>query len=75
MSVKDIESAIAQLPRAELEEFKAWFEEFLAEAWDIQIEKDAQEGRLDTFLQQVEREFEAGEYKPLEAPYDRRLAT
>jgi hypothetical protein len=65
MDVKDIESAIAQLPRPELAKFRAWFEEFLAEAWDEQIEEDMQAGRLDSLLQQVEREVEAGEYKPL----------
>jgi hypothetical protein len=65
MNVKDIESAIEQLPRSELEEFTAWFEEFLAEAWDEQIEEDIQAGRLDALLQQVEQEVEAGELKPL----------
>lgn len=65
MNVKDIESAIAQLPPSELEEFTAWFEEFLAEAWDEQIRVDAQAGRLDALLQEAEQEFEAGEVKPL----------
>ncbi|HEX9990848.1 MAG TPA: hypothetical protein VGE45_20510 [Chloroflexia bacterium] len=60
MNVKDIESAIAQLPPSELEEFTAWFEEFLAEAWDEQIKVDVQAGRLDALLQQAEWEFEAG---------------
>ena len=65
MNVKDIELAIEHLPPSELEEFTAWFEEFLAEAWDEQIEDDVQAGRLDALLQQAEREFEAGEVKPL----------
>lgn len=65
MNVKDIESAITQLPPSELEEFTAWFEEFLAEAWDEQIKVDVQAGRLDALLQQAEQEFEAGEAKPL----------
>jgi hypothetical protein len=60
MNVKDIESAITQLPPSELEEFTAWFEEFLAEAWDEQIKVDVQAGRLDALLQQAEREFEVG---------------
>ncbi|HYP39890.1 MAG TPA: hypothetical protein VEX13_05980 [Chloroflexia bacterium] len=65
MNVKDIESAIAQLPRPELVMFRAGFEEFLAEAWDERIEEDVQAGRLEGLLQQVEREVEAGEYKLL----------
>lgn len=65
MSVKDIESAIAQLPQSELAEFTAWFEEFLAQAWDRQIEEDVRAGRLHGLLQQAEREFEAGESRPV----------
>jgi hypothetical protein len=65
MSVKEIESIIAQLPPAELAEFTAWFEEFLAQAWDKQIEEDVQAGRLDSLIQQSEREFETGQVRPL----------
>ncbi len=65
MSVKDIEWAITQLPRPELAEFTAWFEEFLAQEWDKQIEQDVQAGRLDALLQQVEREHESGQSQPL----------
>jgi len=65
MNVKDIESVIAQLPQSELEEFAAWFETFLTEAWDDQIEEDVRAGKLDALLQEAEREFEAGETKAL----------
>jgi len=65
MSVKDIESAIAQLPHSELAEFTAWFEEFLAREWDKQIEQDLQAGRLDALLHQVEQEHESGQSQPL----------
>lgn len=65
MSVQDIESAIAQLPQSELAEFTAWFEEFLAETWDKQIEEDVQAGRLDALLQKVDQEFESGQHQPL----------
>lgn len=65
MSIKEIEAVIAQLPQSELEEFTAWFEEFLAQLWDKQIEEDVQAGRLDAILQQVEQEFESGQRQPL----------
>jgi hypothetical protein len=65
MSVKDIEAAIINLPQSELAEFTAWFEEFLARAWDKQIEQDVQAGRLDALLQQAEQEFESGQVQPL----------
>lgn len=65
MSVKDIESAIVQLPLSELAELRAWFEEFLTQAWDKEIEEDVEAGKLDALLQQVEGEFESGQCKPL----------
>lgn len=65
MSVKEIEFAITQLPAAELAQLAEWFDEFLAQAWDRQIEHDLQAGRLDVLIQQAEIEFEAGHCKPL----------
>lgn len=47
MSVKDIERAIEQLPPSEVAELSQWFEEFQAQAWDKQIERDARAGRFD----------------------------
>ncbi len=65
MSIKDIESAIEQLPQSELAEFTAWFEEFLAQEWDKQIEQDVQSGRLDALLHQVGQDHESGQSQPL----------
>jgi hypothetical protein len=45
--VKSIEKAIEALPRSELAEFRRWFAEFDAAAWDRQIEEDAARGKLD----------------------------
>jgi hypothetical protein len=65
MSVKEIKLAITQLSSTELAELAEWFEEFHAEAWDKQLEKDVEAGRLDQLIQQAEAEFEAGQCKPL----------
>ncbi len=65
MSVKELESIIEQLPPSELAEFTTWFEEFLAQAWDKQIEEDFRAGRLDAILRQVGQEFESGQCQPL----------
>lgn len=65
MSVIEIESAIQQLPADELSELARWFEEFHARAWDEQIERDVETGRLDTLGQQAKADFEAGLCKPL----------
>ncbi len=47
MSIEELQSAVAQLPAEELDRFSRWFEEFLAEQWDRQIEADILAGRLD----------------------------
>jgi hypothetical protein len=61
MDVKEIESAIAQLPPAELAELAKWFVEFQARVWDKQLEQDVKAGRLDALINQAEQDFEQGQ--------------
>ena len=56
MNVQELEAAVSSLPDQELAQFRAWFVEFASDAWDRQIGKDAQNGRLDTFYQQLQGE-------------------
>ena len=65
MDVKEIESAIAQLPPSELAELAKWFEEFQARAWDARLERDARAGRFDEMIQKAEQDFEQGRCEPL----------
>jgi hypothetical protein len=65
MSVVELESAVSCLSREELSNFHHWFEEFIAEAWDRQIEEDAEAGRLDHLAAEADRDFEAGRCTPL----------
>ena len=65
MDVKEIESAIAQLPPSELAEVAKWFEEFQARVWDEQLEQDVKAGRLDALMKQAEQDFEQGQCDPL----------
>ena len=65
MDIKEIESAIAQLPASELAELARWFEEFQARGWDAQLEQDVKAGRLDALLDQAEQDFERGRCEPL----------
>ncbi len=65
MDIKEIESAIAQLPPSELAELAKWFEEFQAQVWDEQLEQDVKAGRLDGLLKQAEQDFEQGQCEPL----------
>ncbi|MCG3198977.1 MAG: hypothetical protein GHCLOJNM_03484 [bacterium] len=65
MGLHELETAVTDLPAAELAAFARWFEEYLADAWDRRIEADIQAGRLDQVGRQADADFEAGRCKPL----------
>jgi hypothetical protein len=46
-SVQQVESSVRELSESELAEFRTWFAEFDAPAWDDQFERDVAAGRLD----------------------------
>lgn len=64
MRVEDTEPTTLDTEQVELEEFTAWFEKFLAEARDRQIEVVVCAQQFDELLQQAEWEFEARKHKP-----------
>ena len=45
--IKEIEEAVSQLAPSQLAQFRAWFAKYDSNAWDEQIEADAQSGKLD----------------------------
>jgi hypothetical protein len=65
MSIEELESVVSGLPAAELARFSNWFEEFMADQWDRQIEQDALSGRLDAALKRADDHYEAGRCTPL----------
>jgi hypothetical protein len=65
MSIEELQAAVAQLPAEELDRFSQWFEEFLEELWDRQIEADILAGRLDAAGRRADQDFEAGRCTPL----------
>ena len=65
MTITELEQAVTQLSEQELARFRAWFDEYYAQIWDKQIEEDAQSGRLDNLLSEVDEEYNAGLSKPL----------
>lgn len=65
MSVEELEKAVADLPPDKLAKFEAWFEKFVADAWDKQIERDAQNGKLDKLIEDSEKDFRAGRYREI----------
>lgn len=65
MIITELEQAVTQLSEQELARFRAWFDEYYAQLWDKQIEKDAKSGRLDKLIAEVNEEYNAGLSKPL----------
>lgn len=65
MSVREIETAITQLPVTELTQLVTWLQEYYAQVWDEQIANDLANGRLDALLTEIDEEYEAGLAQPL----------
>jgi hypothetical protein len=64
-TVEDIEKAISQLPPAELDRFRVWFEMFDAQQFDERIERDAKAGKLDRMADEALAEHRAGRTREL----------
>lgn len=64
-TVQSIEQAVAKLPPKDLAEFRRWFAQFDAVAWDAQIEADAAAGKLDTLAKEALEEHAAGKTREL----------
>jgi hypothetical protein len=65
MSVQDLQQSVEHLSKEELETFSKWFEEYLSDQWDEQIERDVKAGKFDSMLKRVHEDFEAGRCTPL----------
>jgi hypothetical protein len=65
MTLNELESAVTGLPAQDLAAFAHWFEEYLADAWDRQIEADVRASRLDRAGLEAGADFDAGRCKPL----------
>jgi hypothetical protein len=64
-TVETLEAAVSQLPPRDLAEFRRWFAEFDAAAWDKQIETDAASGKLDALAAEAVAEYDAGQAREL----------
>ena len=58
--IEVIENEVSQLSSSELSAFREWFFEFDAEAWDKQIERDSQSGKLDSLAANALKDFQSG---------------
>ncbi len=64
-TVKEIENAVAKLPKEDLAQFRKWFDEYQAKVWDQQFEEDVKAGKLSKVAEEVEKEFNSGNCKEL----------
>ena len=63
--VEQIEKRIEGLSPEDLAQFRAWFLEYDARAWDRQIEGDSKAGRLDGMIAEALAEYDAGKVHDL----------
>jgi hypothetical protein len=47
LNTQELKATVSKLSAGDLNEFTEWFEEFIAQQWDNQIERDILAGRLD----------------------------
>ena len=64
-TVEDIEKAVAKLTPKQLAKFRAWFDEFQAQLFDEQIERDAKAGKLDKLAEEALRTHREGRSREL----------
>ena len=63
--VKQLEHEIQKLNRADFENFRNWFRNYEADAWDRQIEEDLQAGKFDNLAEEALAAHKAGKTKEL----------
>jgi len=64
-NIQSIEKAVQSLPPAELAEFRRWFAEFDAVAWDAQLDADVSAGKLDALGAEAIAEHQAGKSREI----------
>ena len=72
--VEKIEDEVQALSPTELAQFRAWFLEYDWAAWDQQLGRDVQAGRLDDLADKALREHAADETTPLGLITPRRIS-
>jgi hypothetical protein len=64
-TVEAIETQVKHLSLPQLKQFRNWFADWDANAWDEQIEADAQAGKLDAIAEEALSEYNAGKAKEI----------
>jgi len=58
--LEEIEEQIRNLSGTDMVEFRKWYAEFDAQAWDSQFEADVKAGKLDTLAEAARRAHSEG---------------
>lgn len=65
MTIYEIGQAITELSPDQLARFHHWFDDFDAQVWDEQFERDPKFGKLDKLANKAVTDFRAGKAKEL----------
>ena len=63
--IEQIEAGVKSLNHEELAQFRAWFFEFDAQAWDRKIETQQEAGVLKDLMAEAARDFAAGKAREI----------
>ena len=63
--IERLEKEIQNLSAGELVEFRQWYAQFDADAWDAQIEADVRAGKLDALADEALKQHREGHSSPL----------
>jgi len=69
-TIEEIEVAVRQLSAQDRLRLAERLQDVLWESWDLQIERDAAAGRLDSLLAEVDEDIAAGRTTPLDELLD-----
>lgn len=65
LTIEQIENAILQLPPNKMGELLEWFLNLDYQRWDVQLEKNIAEGKLDALAAEAIADFEIGNYREI----------
>ena len=65
MTLDELENAVAGLSDEDLARFRQWFVEFDSAAWDRQLERDVQAGKIDRLADEAIRDHQNGKTSEL----------
>lgn len=65
IKLTEIEQSVSQLPEDDFAKFRQWFWEYENEKWDMKIENDIAEKKLDALASKALSDYNNGKYKTL----------